>query len=166
VTVPVYRWVLPEDVGPVHRLVAELISGRIDAVTFTSAPAAAGLLAVAAGDGRREELVTALRERVLVVAVGPVTAGPLDAAGIPSHQPERARLGPLAREVVARLPERDPVLTIGSHTLQVRGHGVLLDGRLVELEAGPVAELRALAGDPDLPGAELLAALRGHRIPV
>ena len=50
-TVPVYRWVLPEDVAPVHRLVAGVIAGGIDAVTFTSAPAAASLLAVAEEDG-------------------------------------------------------------------------------------------------------------------
>jgi uroporphyrinogen-III synthase len=162
-TVPVYRWVLPEDVAPVHRLVAAVIAGGIDAVTFTSAPAAASLLAVAEEDGRREELVTALRDRVVVVAVGPVTAAPLEAAGIPSFQPERARLGALAREVVARVPERDPVLTIGAHTLQVRGHGALLDGRLVELAPGPMAVLRALAGTPGhvVPRTELIASLPG-----
>lgn len=162
-TVPVYRWVLPEDVAPVHRLVSGVISGGIDAVTFTSAPAAASLLAVAEEDGRREELVTALRDRVMVVAVGPVTAVPLDAAGIPSFQPERARLGALAREVVARLPERDPVLTLGPHTLQVRGHGALLDGRLVELAPGAMAVLRALAAAPGhvVPRADLIASLPG-----
>lgn len=105
-TVPVYRWVLPEDVEPVHRLVADVISGHIDAVTFTSAPAVNGLLTVAEQDGVREQLVAALQNRVTVFAVGPITAGPLDAAGVPSLQPERARLGALAREVVARLPER------------------------------------------------------------
>ena len=41
VTVPVYRWVLPEDVVPVRRLVASIVAGSVDAVTFTSAPAAA-----------------------------------------------------------------------------------------------------------------------------
>jgi uroporphyrinogen-III synthase len=140
-----------------------VIAGGIDAVTFTSAPAAASLLTVAEEDGKREELVRALRERVTVIAVGPVTAGPLDAAGIPSFQPERARLGALAREVVARLPERDPVLTIGEHTLQVRGYGVVLDGRLVELAPGPMAVLRALACTPGhvVPRAALIASLPG-----
>ena len=162
-TVPVYRWVLPEDVAPVHRLVASVIAGGIDAVTFTSAPAAASLLAVAEEDGKREELVAALRERVMVIAVGPVTAGPLDAAGIPSFQPERARLGALAREVVARLPARDPQLVIGDHTLQVRGHGVVVDGRMVELAPGPMAVLRALACTPGhvVPRAQLIASLPG-----
>jgi uroporphyrinogen-III synthase len=108
-TVPVYRWELPEDVTPVRRLVEAVIAGGIDAVTFTSAPAAAGLLTVADELGRREALVAAFNARVLAVAVGAVTAGPLDAAGIPNRQPGRARLGDLAREVVARLPERDPL---------------------------------------------------------
>ncbi len=132
-------------------------------MTFTSAPAAASLLAVAEEDGKREELVAALKERVMVIAVGPVTAGPLDAAGIPSFQPERARLGALAREVVARLPARDPQLVVGDHTLQVRGHGAVIDGRLVELAPGPMAVLRALVCTPGhvVPRAQLIASLPG-----
>src|SRR5688572_20857139 len=93
VTVPVYRWVMPEDVGPLHRLVSSIAVGCVDAVTFTSAPAAASLLTVAVELGLQDAVVAALRSRVLAVAVGPVTAGPLTEAGIPSHQPERARLG-------------------------------------------------------------------------
>jgi uroporphyrinogen-III synthase len=162
-TVPVYRWVLPEDVGPVRRLVATVVADGVDAVTFTSAPAAASLLSVADELGLQEDLVTALNGRVLAIAVGPVTAGPLDAAGIPSFQPERARLGALAREVVARLPERDPVLQIGGHTLQVRGYGAVLDGRVVELAPGPMAVLRELARRPGhvVPRPNLIASLPG-----
>src|SRR3712207_5134968 len=78
-TVPVYRWVLPEDVEPVRRLVRSVVAGTVDAVTFTSAPAAASLLTVADELGLRAELVAALSSGVLPVAVGPVTAGPLDA---------------------------------------------------------------------------------------
>jgi uroporphyrinogen-III synthase len=162
-TVPVYRWVLPEDVGPVRRLVEATVAGGIDAITFTSAPAAASLLTVADDLGRRDELVAALTDRVLAVAVGPVTAGPLDAVGIPTCQPERARLGALAREVVARLPERDPVLQIGAHTLQVRGHAVVVDGRLVELAPGAMTVLRGLASAPGrvVGRPELIASLPG-----
>lgn len=146
--VPVYRWVLPEDVAPVRRLVAAVVAGAVDAVTFTSAPAAAGLLTIADELGRRVELVAALRDRVLTVAVGAATAGPLEAAGIPTLQPERARLGALAREVVARLSERNPMLQLGPHTLQVRGHAAVVDGRVVELAPGPIGVLRALARRP------------------
>ncbi len=164
-TVPVYRWVLPEDVGPVHRLVDAVTAGEVDAVTFTSAPAVSGLLAVADEQGRRAELVAALRDRVLVVAVGPVTAGPLDAEGIPNRQPDRARLAALAREVVARLPERDAVLALGGHTLQVRGHAAVVDGRLVELDPVHVRLLRALARRPGtvVPAADLAGCLPDGR---
>ena len=162
-TVPVYRWVLPDDVAPVRRLVETAVTGGIDAITFTSAPAAASLLTVAEELGRRGELVAALRERVLAVAVGPVTAGPLEAAGVPTRQPERARLGALAREVVARLPERDPVLQVGPHTLQVRGHAAVVDGRVIELAPGPMTVLRELAGRPGrvVPRPDLVASLPG-----
>ncbi len=157
VTVPVYRWVLPEDVVPVRRLIASIASGTVDAVTFTSAPAAASLLTVADELGSREAVVAAMKDQVLAVAVGEVTAAPLEAAGIPTSRPERARLGALAREVVARLPQRDPVLQVGPHTLQVRGHAALLDGQAIELAPGPMAVLRALADRPGtvVPRAEL-----------
>ena len=163
VTVPVYRWVLPEDVEPVRRLVRSMVTGAVDAVTFTSAPAAASLLTVADELGQLAELVAALTHDVLPVAVGPVTAGPLTAAGIPSVQPERARLGALAREVVARLPERNPVLRVGERDLQVRGHAVLIDGRVVELAPGPMAVLRSLAARPGtvVAKADLVAGLPG-----
>ncbi|MDT0277610.1 uroporphyrinogen-III synthase [Blastococcus goldschmidtiae] len=162
-TVPVYRWVMPEDVAPVHRLVSAVAAGTVDAVTFTSAPAAASLLTVAEELGRRDELVAALRDRVLAVAVGAVTAVPLEAAGIPTRQPERARLGALAREVVARLPERDPVLQLGQHALQVRGHAAVVDGRVVELAPGPMAVLRTLARRPGdvVARTELVGSLPG-----
>jgi uroporphyrinogen-III synthase len=162
-TVPVYRWVLPEDVAPVRKLVATIVAGGVDAVTFTSAPAAASLLTVADELGQRAAMVAAFNDRVQAVVVGSVTAGPLDAAGIPSSQPERARLGALAREVVARVPERDPVLTVGAHTLQVRGFAAVLDGQVIELAPGPMAVLRELARCPGhvVPRADLIASLPG-----
>lgn len=162
-TVPVYRWVLPEDVAPVRRLVTAIVADSLDAVTFTSAPAAAGLLRVADHLGLRNDLVGAFGGRVLAVAVGPVTAGPLDAAGIASVQPARARLGALAREVVARLPGRDPVLRLGPHTLQVRGYAAVLDGQVVELAPGPMTVLRELARRPGhvVPRSQLIGSLPG-----
>jgi uroporphyrinogen-III synthase len=148
VTVPVYRWVQPEDTAPLRRLVTVIAARGVDAVTFTSAPAAASLLQMAGEEGVRAGVLSAFADAVLPVAVGPVTAGPLEAAGVRTVQPERARLGALARSVVAELPARHPVLDSGPHTLQVRGHAAVLDGRLIELPPGPMAVLRALARRP------------------
>ncbi|SDG62335.1 uroporphyrinogen-III synthase [Klenkia brasiliensis] len=161
--VPVYRWVLPEDTAPLRRLVHVVASRGVDAVTFTSAPAAASTLQVAEEEGVLGGVLAGFGDGVLAFAVGVVTAGPLEAAGIRTVQPERARLGALAREVVARLPERDGVLSVGGHVLQVRGHAVVLDGRLVELAPAPMAVLRGLARRPGavVSRPDLLAALSG-----
>jgi uroporphyrinogen-III synthase len=163
VRVPVYRWVLPEDTAPLRRLVVTIAARGVDAVTFTSAPAAASLLQVAGEEGVRAGVLTAFAEAVLPLAVGPVTAAPLEAVGIRTIQPERARLGALARSVVTELPARHPVLAAGPHTLQVRGHAAVLDGRLVELPPGPIAVLRALARRPGVVVSrpDLLAELSG-----
>ena len=79
------------------RLIRAACSRQLDAVTFTSAPAALALLTAADDLGLRADLVDAMRNHVAAVAVGPVTAGPLCAAGIPVVVPERHRLGALIR---------------------------------------------------------------------
>src|SRR5204862_310785 len=105
-TLAVYRWTLPDDVAPAQRLLEQIVSGDVDAVTFTSAPAVAGLFEVAERAGRREAVVTALQGRVVSIAIGPVCAAPLERAEIRAIQPDRARLGNLARTVVDEVPRR------------------------------------------------------------
>lgn len=145
VEVPVYRWVPPEDVRPLRRLVEQVVAEAVDCVTFTSAPAVASLLAVAREEGREPALLSALSGPVLVAAVGPVTAGPLERRGVPTVQPERARLGALVRTVVEELPaRRTRVVDAGRHRLELRGHSVLVDGRTVELTARQTGVLAAL----------------------
>ncbi|MYZ39755.1 MULTISPECIES: uroporphyrinogen-III synthase, partial [unclassified Streptomyces] len=52
VVVPVHRWMPPEDLAPVDRLIDATVARALDAVTFTSAPAAASLLSRAGERGR------------------------------------------------------------------------------------------------------------------
>ena len=93
IEVPVYRWEPPADLGPLDRLTDATLAGELDVLAFTSAPAAAGLLARAAERGLRDELIDRLRGPVLALCVGPVTAAPLEALDIPTVQPQRSRLG-------------------------------------------------------------------------
>jgi uroporphyrinogen-III synthase len=145
VEVPVYRWVPAEDIRPLRRLVEQIATKQVDCVTFTSAPAVASLLTVARKDGREAALLAAVRTDVLAACVGPVTAAPLERLGIPTVQPERARLGALVRTVVEELPaRRTRAVQAGAHELQLRGHSVLVDGRPVELTARQAAVLSAL----------------------
>ncbi|MBC7375595.1 MAG: uroporphyrinogen-III synthase, partial [Frankiales bacterium] len=47
VGIPVYRWIPAEDIRPLRRLVEQVVSGQVDCVTFTSAPAVVSMLDVA-----------------------------------------------------------------------------------------------------------------------
>ncbi|WP_129658680.1 uroporphyrinogen-III synthase [Rothia halotolerans] len=99
--VVVYRYVVPADPEPVRRSVREAAEGGADAVIFTAAggsiewlrAADAVQLAALAERTRREELG--------LFAVGPVTARPLEEAGLRVHVPPRYRLGAMLRQVAA-----------------------------------------------------------------
>lgn len=97
VEVPVYRWLLPDDVTPVHDLVTGVISGSVDAVTFTSQPAVRNLFALAG------ESAGALRDafldgRSLSVCVGPVCAEALVECGVTNGVfPDPPRLVPMVK---------------------------------------------------------------------
>ncbi|MFJ8668989.1 uroporphyrinogen-III synthase [Streptomyces sp. NPDC093600] len=163
VGVPVYRWMPPEDIGPLDRLLDGVLAGTLDAVTFTSAPAAASLLTRAEDRGVRAELLEALRHDVLAVCVGPVTALPLQAHGIDTLQPERFRLGPLVQLLCRELPARARTLPVAGHLVEIRGQAVLVDGGLHPVPPAGMALLNALARRPGwvVSRADLLRALPG-----
>ncbi|MFE3264355.1 uroporphyrinogen-III synthase [Streptomyces sp. NPDC059215] len=163
VPVPVYRWMPPEDIGPVDRLLDATVTRGLDALTFTSAPAAASLLSRAEGRGLLPELLAALRQDVLAACVGPVTALPLQAHGVATVQPERFRLGPLVQLLCQELPSRARTLPVAGHRVEIRGHAVLVGGALRPVPPAGMSLLRALARRPGwvVARAELLRALPG-----
>ncbi|WP_428934684.1 uroporphyrinogen-III synthase [Streptomyces sp. ACT015] len=163
VAVPVYRWLPPLDIAPLDRLLDATVTRGLDALTFTSAPAAVSLLERAERRGLLPELLGVLGSAVLPVCVGPVTALPLRARGVDTVQPERFRLGPLVQLVGTELADRSPELTAAGHRMQIRGHAVLLDGVLKPVPPTGMSLLRALSRRPGwvVPRAELLRVLPG-----
>jgi uroporphyrinogen-III synthase len=149
IEVPVYRWVLPEDIEPLRRLIQAVSVAGVDAVAFTSAPAAASFLEAADSSGRGTAVRTALRGPVVAACVGPVTAGPFEREEIPVIQPARGRLGALVRVIVEQVPaRRGRLLPAAGHTVDVRGHAVVVDGRLVPLSGASMNLLRELVSRP------------------
>ncbi|MCI2239374.1 uroporphyrinogen-III synthase [Paenibacillus sp. TRM 82003] len=144
--VAVYRWLPPADPDAVQRLVELVCAGRLDAVTFTSAPGAVALLDAAERAGRREDAVRAFGSGVVACAVGDVTAEPLRAAGVEPLVPERWRLGALLRTLTEHLAANplDRVPTAHGE-LVLRAQAAVLDGRVLDLAPGPLAVLRRLA---------------------
>jgi uroporphyrinogen-III synthase len=162
--VPVYRWGPSPDPAAVQRAVEAVCARTVDAVLFTSAPGSKAFLDAAAAAGRLPDLLEALATDVLTAAVGPVTAGPLTAAGLAPLIPDRYRLGALVRTVADHLAEERvlEVATVGG-ILHLRGQGATLDGRPVALTPAPMAILRSLALRPGhvVERQRLLAALPG-----
>ncbi|WP_307795572.1 uroporphyrinogen-III synthase [Actinacidiphila acididurans] len=163
VAVPVYRWMPPEDLAPVDRLLDAVLTRGLDAVSFTSAPAAASLLKRAEQRGRLDELLDAFRTDVLAACVGPVTALPLQGHDVPTRQPERFRLGPLVQLIASELPGRVRPLPVAGHRVEIRGHAAVVDGTLRPVPPAGMALLRCLARRPGwvVSRADLLRALPG-----
>lgn len=165
IEVPVYRWLPPADEEPLQRLLQSVVGGGVDAVAFTSAPAAVSFLRTADKLGLGDEVRAALRTSVLPAGVGPVTAAPLEREGITVVQPPRARLGSLVRTLVEQVPvHRGSMLVVAGHVLEVRGHAVVLDGELSPLTGAAMAMLRALIRQPGqvVSVTAMLAALPGE----
>lgn len=163
VAVPVYRWTVPADLGPLERLLDAVVARQVDALAFTSAPAVLSVLRIAERSGRAEAVLDALRGPVLAACVGVITAGPLASLGVPVVQPERARIGGLVRELCVALPARAPRVRVGSRVVELRGQAALVDGALRPVPPAPMAVLRALADRPGrvVSRPDLLAALPG-----
>lgn len=161
--VPVYRWMPPQDLAPLDRLIDATLTHGLDALAFTSAPAAASVLSRAEKRGLLPDLLAALDHDVLAACVGPVTALPLKARGVGTVQPERFRLGPLVQLLCRELPGRARTLPVAGYDVEIRGHAVLVDGTLRPVPPAGMALLRALSRRPGwvVARAELLRALPG-----
>lgn len=171
----IYRWGPPADPEVVAASTRQVARGEIDAVLFTSAPAAREwVLAADRADALAGVAARTADGRVLVAAVGPITAGPLRDVGIDPLVPDRGRLGALVRAVVTHYGGPDAaVLRTSAGRLGIRSTGIVLEGVFTALPRTGVEILRALARHPGavVSRADLIAALptadaSGHAVEV
>jgi uroporphyrinogen-III synthase len=149
VPLEVYRWGEPADPQRVVDTALEVAAGTFDAVMFTSAPAATAWIAELEEQGVTEivrELVAT--RRLLVAAVGPVTADPLVNAGLQPVHPERSRMGALVRLVILTLGDEAHSVPTPSGVLHVRASAATLDHDVLPLSPNGLAILRRLARTP------------------
>ena len=126
VDVPVYRWQLPDDVGPARRLISAIAAGRVDAVTFTSAVAADNLFELTPRD---EDVLAAFAGPARAVAVGPVTAEALRRHGVERVlEPGRARLGAMVQALVSELSGLRRLLRHGEASATLQGAALHVPG--------------------------------------
>ncbi|MGH7806413.1 MAG: uroporphyrinogen-III synthase, partial [Candidatus Binatia bacterium] len=94
--VPVYRWALPEDLGPLRAAIERAIAGTIDVVLVTSATQVEHLFRVA-GPERAAELTRALGH-VVIASIGPIASQALERHVLHADlEPSPPKMGPLVR---------------------------------------------------------------------
>jgi len=150
--VPVYRWALPEDVGPLQQAVEAIVEGRIRIVLFTNSAQAEHLLQVATFAQRKDQLIPALRNCV-VGSVGPTCTEALLGQGITVDlEPEHPRMGALVLEAAQRAQE---LLKKKSGVRSPRAEGTATSTAVAET-AGP----KAAAPKPAWENSRFLKACR------
>jgi uroporphyrinogen-III synthase len=149
VPIHVYRWKPTPVGGEFDQMINSIARRQFDAVSFTSAPAAAAMLERSRELGLEDQLLEALHTDVRAMCVGPVTAQPLTRMGIPTSSPDRMRLGALARHICEQLPAlRSRTVNAAGHVVEIRGTCVLVDGSVKSLSGSGMSTLRALAQRP------------------
>jgi uroporphyrinogen-III synthase len=102
VRVPVYRWALPEDRGPLREAVSRLARGEADYVLFTSGRQVDHVMQTAEELGLREAVLDAA-QRTVVGSIGPVCSEALRRHRLPVDlEPEHPKMGHLVVALARR----------------------------------------------------------------
>lgn len=103
-SVPVYRWKLPDDVGPLKAAITRTVQGDFDLLLFTTAQQLEHILQVAEEMGCREAWLSASR-RCVIASIGPTTSIAIAEAGLTvTFEPSHPRMGQLVVEACREAP--------------------------------------------------------------
>jgi uroporphyrinogen-III synthase len=101
-TVPIYRWAMPEDLAPLQNAVRAIVDNGVDFVVLTASVQLVHLLRAAADMGLEAEMRDSL-ERIVIASIGPMTSEELRAAGLPiDFEPSHPKMGFLVKEMAER----------------------------------------------------------------
>jgi uroporphyrinogen-III synthase len=99
VRVPVYRWALPEDIGPLRSAIGKILDGKIDIALFTNATQVYHIFQVADGEHRGRPLREAFH-RIVIAAIGPICNEALEHFGLHADlEPDHPKMGRLVASV-------------------------------------------------------------------
>lgn len=149
-TVSPYAWSEHDDQPRVRRLIDAAVTGALDAITFTSAPAASALFRAAEEAGADVALFAALRTApgaggVTAAVVGPVAAQPFLERGVSPVVPQRFRVGALIRVLCDHLASAHTLRAeTAAGPLELRGRTIEIDGRSACLSPTALALAREL----------------------
>jgi uroporphyrinogen-III synthase len=97
-SVPVYRWALPEDTGPIEAAIGEVLKGAMDAMMITNAAQIDHVMQLA----ERAHAVEPFREacrKMVVASIGPTATEGLKHHDLPvDFEPAHPKMGVLVKE--------------------------------------------------------------------
>lgn len=97
--VPIYKWALPEDVGPLKDAIRSIAEDEEDVSLFTSSQQIYHLFEVAKAEGLEDKLRQGFK-RVVIGSIGPTTTETLDRFGLSTdYEPDSPKMGNLIREM-------------------------------------------------------------------
>ncbi len=105
VQVPVYRWALPDDTGPLTHAIREMAGGKAEIAVFTSAIQIRHVLRVASEVGLEADLRAAFKKMV-IASIGPTTSETLAECAVEvDFEPTHPKMGSLISELAAQAGE-------------------------------------------------------------
>ena len=100
-SIPIYRWALPEDIGPLRAAMQKVLRAEADIALFTNGAQVDHVFKVAAGDKTDDGLRIAL-QKIVVASVGPVCTQVLEQFGLKADlEPAHPKMGALIAECAA-----------------------------------------------------------------
>ena len=97
--VPIYRWALPEDLGPLRQTLNNIIDEKVSVLLITNAAQVDHVMQVLEKDGKVERFRAALKKMV-VASIGPTASERLRHHEWPIDlEPSHPKMGVLAKEI-------------------------------------------------------------------
>ena len=98
-SVPIYRWALPEDTGPLQAAIGQVASGGCDAMLITNAAQIDHVMQLAEGSSLTEAFREGCR-RIVVASIGPTASEGLKHHDLPvDFEPSHPKMGILVKEL-------------------------------------------------------------------
>jgi len=100
--VPIYRWALPEDIGPLKQVLGEIIAGDIQVMLVTNAAQIDHVMQLLEQDGTSAQFKEACKKMV-VASIGPTASERLRHYDLPiDFEPSHPKMGILVKECSGR----------------------------------------------------------------
>ncbi|MCX5728750.1 MAG: uroporphyrinogen-III synthase [Nitrospirae bacterium] len=96
--VPIYRWALPEDTGPLKQVLGEIIAGNMQVMLVTNAAQIAHVIQLLEQEGTTAQFKEACKKMV-VASIGPTASERLRHYDLPiDFEPSHPKMGVLVKE--------------------------------------------------------------------